>query len=202
MKCINSIFISTALLITVTSVIAQDNEWPLKKNKDGIEVFTRVDEESGLIEFKSTITLATNLETLINVFNDVEGYTKWMADTKVSTVLEKNNSNESYIYFEVQVPWPLENRDMPLYQKIEKTPNGMYIYLTGVEDYIPHKKGITRIENAVGYWKFTQLPDNKINVMYGFLADPGLNIPNWIINLFIVDGPYKTLLNLKEIVNN
>jgi len=202
MKNIKSIFISIALLITVNSVMAQDNEWALKKNKDGIEVYTRVDEESGLIEFKSTITLATNLETLLNVFNDVEGYTKWMADTKVSTVLEKINANESYIYFEAQVPWPLENRDMPLYQKIEKTTNGIYIYLTGVEDYIPHKKRITRIENAVGYWELTQIKNNQIRVKYGFLADPGLNIPNWIINLFIVDGPYKTLINLKEVVKN
>ena len=82
---------------------------------------------------------------------------------------------------------------MPLFQKIVKTDKGVKIFWTGKPNYIPQKKGITRIEEATGSWIFIPVSKNKIMVKYQFVADPGLNIPNWIINLFIVNGPYKTL---------
>ena len=67
-------------------------------------------------------------------------------------------------------------------------------------NYIPDKSGIVRIEEAKGIWKFTQKENGETKVLYQFLGDPGGNIPSWIINIFIVDGPYKTLMNLKQFV--
>ncbi len=202
MNYTNIIFLIIVLVFDISIISAQDNKWILKKNKNGIIIHTREDEATGNIEFKASITLNTDIDKLLNVFNNVEDYKKWMADTKVSKTLKKVNETESYIYLEAQVPWPLENRDMPVYQKTIKTNKGIKISLTGIPDYIPCKKGITRIEKATGSWIFIPVPNNKIIVKYQFLCDPGLNIPKWIINLFIVDGPYKTLINLKAIVEH
>ena len=188
------------ILISNTISFAQNNKWVQKKNKSGVIIHSRENEATGNIEFKASITLNTNIDNVLSVFNDVAGFTNWMTDTKISKTLKKNSDTESYIYFEAEVPWPLENRDMPLFQKIIKTNKGIKIIWTGKPDYITHKKGITRIEEAIGSWVFIPVSKNKIIVKYQFVADPGLNIPNWIINLFIVDGPYQTLLNLKEIV--
>ena len=125
-----------------------------------------------------------------------------MADTKVSKTLKQINSKEKYIYLEVQAPWPLENRDIAIYQKTIITNKGVKISLIGKPNYIANKDGITRIEEAKGTWVFIPLENNKIRVSYQFMADPGLNIPNGIINLFIVEGPYTTLINLKSIVEH
>jgi hypothetical protein len=54
------------------------------------------------------------------------------------------------------------------------------------------------MEKANGSWEFVKLSNGEIKVTYQFLADPGFNAPNWIIYLFIVDGPFKTLTNLKK----
>ena len=199
-KYLNTISLLVIFLSDIDIVTAQNHEWIPKKNKNGITIHTREDEESGNMAFKATAILETRVDILLSVFNNVEGYSKWMADTKVSKTLKRMSDTESYIYLEANVPWPLENRDMPLYQKILKTNDGVKISLIGKPDYIPQKKGITRIENAIGSWEFIPLPNNKVKVTYNFLADPGLNLPNWIINMFIVDGPYKTILNLEEIV--
>ncbi len=196
-KLLIVVFISS-----ISTVSAQGNKWDLKKEKNGILVYTRTDEATANVEFKANITIDTTIDTLLSVFKDVENYKEWMADTKISKTLKKISDTEEYNYFEAKVPWPLENRDLSIYQKTTLTSKGVTISLIGKPNYIPHKKGITRIEKALGSWQFIPLPNNKVKVIYQFMADPGLNIPNWIISLFIVDGPFKTLTNLKAIVEH
>jgi hypothetical protein len=188
------------LVYSNSNVFGQNNKWELKKSENGIKVYTRKDKVTGNVEFKAITEIETTIEALIKVFKDVNAYTKWMADTKKSKILKKVDSNKQYIYIEAESPWPFQNRDMILFQKITKTKNGTKIEIIGKPNYIPYKKGITRIEKVIGSWKFIQLQNNKIKIIYQFMADPGLNIPDWVINLFIVDGPYKTLMNLKSIV--
>ena len=106
------------------------------------------------------------------------------------------------MYFEIKSPWPLENRDMLIFEKTVITNKGTKIFLNGKADYIPQKKGIVRIKYITGYWKFLPLENNTVYVEYRFSADPGINAPKWLINLFIVEGPYKTLMNLKSIVEH
>lgn len=194
------ILLIVILVYSNLNAFGQKNKWEFKKNEDGIVVYTREDKVTGNIEFKASIELETTIDTLLKVFKDINSYTEWMAETKVSKILKIISNTERYIYFEADVPWPLENRDMPILEKTTITSKGAKISLTGKSNYIPEKKGITRIEEAVGSWEFIPLPNNKVKVIYQFVADPGLDIPNWIINLFIVDGPYKTLTNLKSIV--
>ena len=49
-----------------------------------------------------------------------------------------------------------------------------------------------------GYWQFNMIDDSTTLVRYQFLSDPGLPMPDWLINMFIVKNPYKTLQNLRE----
>jgi hypothetical protein len=53
---------------------------------------------------------------------------------------------------------------------------------------------------ADGYWQLTELENGDIRVVLEQLSDPGGGIPAWLINMFIVQSPYKTLYNLREIV--
>jgi len=202
MKAVLKIILLILLNFNIASIFAQVNEWKLRKDDDGIIVYSREKKISGNIEFKATSIYKTNIDALLKVFQDVEGYTRWMADVKVSKVLKKVDSTEHYLYMETEVPWPLKNRDIPFYQKLIRTGSSIKITLEGKPNYIAHMEGITRIEYATGYWEFIPLPKNKVKVIYQLSADPGLNIPDWILNLFIVDGPFETLSNLKGIVES
>ena len=200
MKLVLKIILLTLLNFNTASIFAQDDEWKLKKDDDGIIVYSRKDKISGNIEFKATSIYKTSVGALLKVFYDIEGYTRWMADVKVSKVLKKVDSTEHYLYMETEVPWHLKNRDITFYQNIIRTGRSVKITLEGKPNYIAHKEGIIRIEYAKGYWEFIPLPNNKAKVIYQLGADPGLNIPDWILNLFIVDGPFETLRNLKGLV--
>jgi hypothetical protein len=67
-----------------------------------------------------------------------------------------------------------------------------------MHDYIPEKKGVVRLPEGRGLWVFTPLENGKTEVYHRFGGDPGGNIPAWIVNMFLVDGPHKTILGLQE----
>jgi hypothetical protein len=50
-------------------------------------------------------------------------------------------------------------------------------------------------------WTIKPLAKNKNKCEYFLLLDPGGDVPAWIINLFISEGPYSSLVKLKQRVN-
>ena len=96
------------------SLTAQDEdteEWKLKKVKNGIEVYTRLMEGSKFKEYKSLCEVSISPEELVQVLIDVEEYPEWMAFVKVAEILEMDGDNVFYVYSEVKIPWPFDNRD-------------------------------------------------------------------------------------------
>jgi hypothetical protein len=106
-------------------------------------------------------------------------------------------------YMTTAVPWPLDDRDVVLeFAVIRKTDDYFEANLISVPQAIPEKENYVRIEVSEGNWIFRKEDDHRVRVIHQFLSDPGGGIPRWIVNLFIVSGPFKTLLNLKERCRN
>ncbi len=201
MKNTINIFLLILFVTSANIIKAQDINWDLKRNIHGITIHTRKIEKTGNVEFKASMITNTTIDTILNTAANVESYTQWMSDVIVSKTLHDVNKKERYIYIETKVPWPLKNRDMPFYQKIIVSNKTVKIILTGIPDYIPHKKGITRITKELsGSWVFTPIGDNKVKVIYKSLFYPGPTMPDWILGLFTVEGPYKTLIKLRAIL--
>jgi hypothetical protein len=51
-----------------------------------------------------------------------------------------------------------------------------------------------------GSWEFIPLGNGTTKVYHNFGGDPGGKIPAWIVNMFLVDGPYKTMIGLRKLV--
>ena len=49
-----------------------------------------------------------------------------------------------------------------------------------------------------GLWIFNPVSKGVTEIIYQYQGDPGGSIPGWVANLFIVDGPYKTLIGMSE----
>ncbi|MCH7534986.1 MAG: hypothetical protein IH948_04465, partial [Bacteroidetes bacterium] len=73
----------------------------------------------------------------------------------------------------------------------------MYSFMSS-PDFIKETEDFVRIRDARGKWQFIQKDGEKIEVIFQFYGDPAGSLPIWLINMFIVDGPYNTLVNLRE----
>jgi len=181
--------------------IPADN-WVLEKDKDNIRIWTRDTETSNIKSFKAVTIVSASVAQLASVLNDVGAYPEWMANLESTEILKEISKNECYYYFEVEAPWPVSNRDNVVHFKLTNNyeTKGFKVDVIGDADYIAEKQDIVRILKSIGTWEITPIEKGKTEVVFEYAADPGGKLPAWAINIFIVDGPFKTLSNLKEFV--
>lgn len=187
------------LFVISENCFSQEADWELRKNEDGIRVYTRKKEDSKAIEFKAVTSINAPVSNLIRILKDVEAYHLWMADLKIARKLKSISENEWFTYYIASVPWPLENRDVIFFVQLFNINGKTILSLKSKADFVPKNKDYIRINFAEGKWIFTPEGENKTTVFYQFYADPEINVPIWITNIFIVKGPFDTLKNLKKI---
>lgn len=192
----NILSIAITLLIFIPSVFA--NDWAIAKEGNGVKVYTRKATGSDIMEFKSITTVKADMKSLEAIMDNVVGYKNWQANIETIKILKLMNANEKYVYYTTDVPWPITSRDMVLNIKKTISTNGVVLYsVSCFPNYIEEKEDYIRMKDAKGYWQFTPQGNGKIEVIYQFYGDPRGSLPDWVINMFIVDGPYKALTNLK-----
>jgi len=199
-----SIFIGILLVMSghstiKTSTQQADKEWKLKKEKNGIQIYTRDAEGTKFKAFKAITTIEAPLEWVLELLMDVPHKPNWMADLQNAELLEIVGDHEQIEYYESEVPGPFRDRDIILRARvIRESDTKIIIAYDGEPNFLPEKEKYVRITTASGKWILTSMTEEQTQVEYGMLLDPGGNLPAWIVNLFIVDGPMETLTNLKE----
>jgi hypothetical protein len=189
-------------LCFIFSVAQDDKGWTLKKNEDGISVYSKKSSESDIRELKSVCTLKTSLKTIVAVINDWENYPDWVYRCGESKTLKKISDTEGMHYQTVLVPWPAQNRDFVVNIKLtqdEKT-GVVTILSTCKADYIPKAKDHVRITKLVASWTMIPLKEGTIEVINRIHVDPGGNIPAWLVNMAATEGPYQTMVKLKDMI--
>lgn len=179
---------------------AQDS-WTLKTNKEGIAVYMKPLENSKLRVIKVICTLPATPSQLVAVILDVNTGAEWVYSTRKSILLKKVSSSELYYYSEVNVPWPVSNRDFISHLIATQDPVTKVVTIDGptIPDYIPSKDGIVRVgQRSSGKWVITAKQPKQIQVEYTLQVDPAGSLPAWLVNLFAAKGPFETFKNLKE----
>jgi ribosome-associated toxin RatA of RatAB toxin-antitoxin module len=195
------IIIITFIAFSSISIEKGDKDgWVLEKDKNDIKIWTLKSADSGIKTFKAVVIYDASVEQLAAVLNDVEAYPEWMSEIEKSEILREVSEYEHYYYLLVDAPWPLSNRDNIVHFKLEKEAGEVKISVEGHADYIPEKQGIVRVLHSRGVWTIMPQENGKSKLVFEYTADPGGSIPAWAINMFIVEGPFKTLSNLKEFV--
>jgi hypothetical protein len=181
---------------------SQDNkfDWILKKNESGIAVYSRKTVNSNFRELKSIAYVKTSLSSIVALLDDWDTYTQWVYKCGKSTTLKRISSAELIHYQTVVAPWPAENRDFVVNVKFaqdEKT-KVVTIKSTCMASYIPPVDHHVRITEFNACWTLIPLKDGTIQVNYQLLVNPGGYVPAWLVNMAAVDGPFETMLHLKE----
>lgn len=178
---------------------ATDEDWKLKKEEDGINVYTRDRAGSNLKDIKVTCSYESSLSAFVYVLSQKEDYPEWIYSCSESKVLKVVSPLESYHYQVTDAPWPVDDRDLIIHQKIKQNSNGtVEIFASGSPDYIPEKRKRVRVPDYKAHWKIVPEGKNLLSVEYYISLDPGGSIPDWIINMGVTEGPFKTMKNLKE----
>jgi len=183
----------------LTHAAYAQQDWTLKEDKEGISVYTRNFPDSKFKAIRVRCELAATLSQFVALILDVDAGTQWVYSTKSAVLLKMVSPSELYYYSEIEIPWPLTNRDFIAHLKVTQDPATRVVTIYGptVPGYLPVKKGIVRVARSEGLWVITPLAANRIKVEYTLKTDPGGSIPPWMVNLFATKGPLESFRNLK-----
>ncbi|MBP9153296.1 MAG: hypothetical protein KBF73_13500 [Flavobacteriales bacterium] len=175
--------------------------WELKKDKEGIKLYTRVEEGEPLKAIKIETVFNVPLETCIAVLRDIDHLDELFPDvSKVAKVKQDETSQIHYLH--LKAPWPVTDRDGSfglnyVYDAKTQTVN---IEAKMVVDVYPVQAGIIRLNKGQGNWKFKRVDATHTSLEYYFLGNPGGSIPAWLANSVIEESPFKMMQNFHRLV--
>lgn len=178
-----------------------ETEWKLKKEKSGIEVYTRIIEGSSFAEFKGMILIPnTDVYEILDILFDVENYESLFPDCINSKLLEQAGKYHKIHYIVTKGPWPVTDRDAIYDQKAELSENGKYalIRLIAVPDKLAENEKMVRMQEGSGSWELDGTSNKNVKVTFQFHGEPRGIIPTWLVNSFVVNYPFQTLENLRD----
>lgn len=208
MKILISIF---ALSLLFSSTHSQHDEWVLKKDKDGIEVYYREASGNDIKELKIVTDITCSLSSAVSAINNIDEMPSWVYKCAEANILQ--SESESHFTFSSVTQFPLffSNRELVLTCTTYQDNNSLEVYSrcsNADEVSYPHQKKNVRIDPAISNWKFTPKKKNGlilkgvITAEYYLLADPGGRIPVWLVNMGLDYGPVRTIKEFKKRVQS
>lgn len=190
------------LLLVMGSFVSQTN-WTSKKKKDGVEVFVKEENNSILKSYKAVSSTKAPIDDCVSFLLNLENHVNWSYSVVESSIL-KTDPGFQICYMKMDAPWPADDRDIVIKAtKMVESENRVEVKLTAIDgnDLKPPKREVVRIEKSTTNWIFER--ENGItHITYFGITDPGGNVPDWIINAGLVDGPFETLKKFVESVSN
>jgi len=199
MKLFRSLY-SCALLLFLGGSLSAQNNWVIKKEKEGIVISTRPSDHSAFNDIQVEMDLPGNIYQMAAILMDVEKYEQWAYATKKSKLIKRISLNKLIYYSEFSAPWPVSNRDLfaVMEVNIDSVLNLLQVNTTGQKNYLPSNKDLVRIPYSRASWKVSTVSGKVIHLVYFIEIDPGGSVPGWIMNLYSTKGPFYSFKNLKS----
>ncbi|WP_207430923.1 START domain-containing protein [Sabulibacter ruber] len=177
-------------------------QWELRKNTDGIAVYTKDLANQSFKQIRVVCELPGTPALLVNLLKEVEHHSDWVYLNRETKLLKRRSDNRLVYYTEADMPWPLTDRDMvveAVFSPVVKN-QPTRVEVKSVSGYLPEQTDFVRIPSSVATWEITPVSDKKIKVDYTFSVNPGGSVPPWLVNLTVATGPHKTFQKLREIL--
>lgn len=195
----------TAYLLLMMGLFFQtaakcQEDWSLKKDKNGIKVYSRKTTNYKFNELKVEAVFDGRISQLAAVLLNVDKQYEWVYKTIKSEMVKKNSATDVIYYSEIEVPWPFDNRDLVMHMNIQQNlqNKALSIVVKSENEQVPVKNNIARIKYALAKWTVTPINTAQFKIEYSIQVDPGDGIPAWLLNLFAISGPYESFKNLKD----
>lgn len=183
---------------------SQDLEgWTLKKEKDGVKVYLKKNEETGIYDVRLVFVTQASMDQILTVLRNPGNFSSWVYNCKEAKSLEMMEDNKCIYYSRIDFPWPLSDRDLVVHSTLKhQTSSGKaFIRSIAITDHLPETHKVVRVTKMESLWEITPLAEGGIRMDYQMSSDPAGSIPTWLINMAVDKGPIQTVKALREEIN-
>jgi len=189
-------------MLVFMSFLLNAQDWQLKKNENGIKVYTSKRENSNLLMYKVETTLNANYKDVYYQVVDFEDNKKNLESVKKLKILSVKPEKEFVTYMIFDLPWPLSDRDLLVGMTVTKKTSGYNLVSESRKEPVAEKEDYVRIKEFREEWDISYLNKNSTKVKVVGWANPGGAIPVWVVNMFVVGEPYAFMAGVKKAVEN
>ena len=187
------LFVLLASLLIFTEARGAD-DWVLKKDKDGIQVFSRKVKNSPLLAFKAIIEVDYPISKVATVLKDHKRRAEWVPGILEIRIVEKLSLTEHIEYQKLATPWPLQDRDILVHGKIlfNEEKKQFEIWVKSIErDDVPPKSGVVRSKIMGSSYLMKPLSKDRTRLTVEIHLDPMGMVPKWLVNWVQKGWSYK-----------
>ena len=190
-------------------VAGVEYNWEEQRDRKGIKIFTSAVEQSPFRAVRGEMQVTGSIAALVALVEDLPNCEAWADLCKSSRSVEKmpDLPNEQYVHIYNDIPFPVKDRDVVAHLVWEKDSDTGRVSMHSTalsaeksEKFVAITSKAIRITNAFSQWHFTPLESGRILVESFAHIDPNGATPAWITNMLLVDSPYKTMVNMRDII--
>jgi len=202
MRSIFTRILSLVLMALSFGSNVSGQEWNFIKEKDGIKIYTRSEENSEVKSFKGVADFQTTMEKMSKLIGRIESFEWWDEDVTEIKVLDYKEEEFIRYYVVYDVPWPLADRDLCAEAKITNDPvtGRRMVRATALNGVVPEKPDKVRIKNYWQQWVMEPMGNGMVHVVLEGSVDPAGHIPTWIVNMVITDTPLNIMTKARNVV--
>jgi hypothetical protein len=195
---------SVVLLLTLLCSAAHAaDEMELSIDRHGIKVWTYRISGFPLLGFKATTTVKSTLGGLVNLITDTQAAPDWAYRINRIDVIKRDEAAQTFVIRVETNFWPLKDRDVYIQGRVVQDPQTLAVTIESqgtAPGVYPERSDFVRMPDMQGKWELRPLGNGQVEVsMYG-RADPGGAIPKFLINMFVQEMPYNTMLGLEKVI--
>lgn len=189
-------------LLTSLNLPAQD--CVLKKEKDGIRIYSCPVAGSAIMALRVTFTVTATIEEYVTLVTDIDTYKHWRYRETNHKLLKRISDHEFIYYTQISAPFPVSDRDLVAHVTIQmdSVTQVLTIITEAMPDYQPQEDGFVRIPKSKTSMKLTPQQDGKLKADCFIETDPGGQIPAWVINMVSTTNPYETFKSMIQRIEN
>jgi len=199
MKDNYSRFISVFIFSLMISSAIEAQSWNFIKEKEGIKLYTSMETGESLKSYKGVAEINAPAEMVFAKIEDINNTDWWDKNlTGIRVMLYEKNKRAQY-YLVYDLPWPVTDRDLCVDVTVTIDPVSGVRKLTAspLPGLVPEREDMIRIKDYRQTWTVTPDGRDKSHVELEGHVDPAGSIPDWIVNMIIVDSPIKAISELK-----
>ena len=180
------------LITNFSDASAQDEGWELRKDENGIKVYTKEKENSGIYMYKVVTNMSVKPEIFYRQVVDFEENLKHMGLVDSLRFLDHKKDQLYTNYMRFNMPWPVKDREMVMKMVVRKDKDGIFLESNDLPEYLPPNNDKVLIADFQEKWTIKKgaTPDESRITVIGWV-DPGGSIPLWVVNMFIAKTPFR-----------
>jgi len=197
--------LASLLLLSFSGFLnAEERDWRLVTDRDGIAVYMAHNDDSAIKTFRGEALV--NLSDFRAFGNQVDDYAfvaSWMHMISSIEELDRDSPVQRTIWVTTRLPWPVSNRDAALDLTLSQDPdsNAVIIAYEARDGLLEPRSGYVRMPQLKGMLKFEPREVGTVQMTFEVVLDPGGYIPGWIANLILRDIPFFSLRRYQRVAD-